>query len=407
MNQKNFELLNMVMQQTAMDPRERERMQQQEQHQKMLEELRITPERELPEMEFLFQLFGKPCFPRGELVAVTGKAKSGKTFFTSMLMTACAGGKVTELCRKPEQPPLKCLWYDTEQSEQSTQEILVGRIGRMACRSKDTDTERPDAGFPAELYDVFNARSLPWESRMGLLESAVAIYHPDLVVVDGVRDLIGDINDGIKAQDVVERFMKMAQRLQCCIVCVLHQNKGAEDRNLRGCIGTEITNKAFEVYACEKLMPQRIFAVEQTYTRKYDIGNMLYFTVDDDGLPCTSAAPETAATDCQQNRKSYPPMNDQYTYWENDKMKVHIRELFYDVLKNYKALYYSDLQKQVMELLNCKDAGYWNNLFVTAKNMAVIVNRHNQQGKSVWALPESQTVESPELFTERDGAAPY
>ena len=51
-----------------------------------LEQLRITPERELPRMEFLFRLFGKPCFPRGELVAITGKAKSGKTFVTSMLM---------------------------------------------------------------------------------------------------------------------------------------------------------------------------------------------------------------------------------------------------------------------------------------------------------------------------------
>ena len=52
----------------------------------LLEQLRITPEKELPKMEFLFQLFGKPCFPRRELVAITGKAKSGKTFVTSMLM---------------------------------------------------------------------------------------------------------------------------------------------------------------------------------------------------------------------------------------------------------------------------------------------------------------------------------
>ena len=52
----------------------------------MLEKLRITPEKELPPMDFLFRLFGKPCFPRRELVAITGKAKSGKTFVTSMLM---------------------------------------------------------------------------------------------------------------------------------------------------------------------------------------------------------------------------------------------------------------------------------------------------------------------------------
>ena len=51
----------------------------------LLEQLRITPERELPPMDFLFTLFGKPCFPRGELVGVTGKAKSGKTFVASML----------------------------------------------------------------------------------------------------------------------------------------------------------------------------------------------------------------------------------------------------------------------------------------------------------------------------------
>ena len=52
----------------------------------LLEQMRITPEKELPKMDFLFRLFGKPCFPRRELVAITGKAKSGKTFVTSMLM---------------------------------------------------------------------------------------------------------------------------------------------------------------------------------------------------------------------------------------------------------------------------------------------------------------------------------
>ena len=38
-----------------------------------LEKYRITPEKQLPKMDFLFRLFGKPCFPRRELVAITGK----------------------------------------------------------------------------------------------------------------------------------------------------------------------------------------------------------------------------------------------------------------------------------------------------------------------------------------------
>ena len=51
-----------------------------------LEGLRITCDKVLPPIDFLFRIWDKPCFPRGELVAVTGKAKSGKTLFNSMLM---------------------------------------------------------------------------------------------------------------------------------------------------------------------------------------------------------------------------------------------------------------------------------------------------------------------------------
>ena len=48
-----------------------------------LEACEITPDKQLPKRDFLFTMFGKPCFARGELVAVTGKSKSGKTYFCS------------------------------------------------------------------------------------------------------------------------------------------------------------------------------------------------------------------------------------------------------------------------------------------------------------------------------------
>ena len=68
----------------------------------LLEKLRITPEKELPKMDFLFRLFDKPCFPRRELVAITGKAKSGKTFVTSMLMAVGSQEVVRILAITPE-----------------------------------------------------------------------------------------------------------------------------------------------------------------------------------------------------------------------------------------------------------------------------------------------------------------
>ena len=96
-----------------------------------LEKLRITPEKQLPKMDFLFRLFGKPCFPRRELVAITGKAKSGKTFVTSMLMACCQSRDVLAFQRIGDEP-LKVLWYDTEQSDESTQDILRNRIMKLA-----------------------------------------------------------------------------------------------------------------------------------------------------------------------------------------------------------------------------------------------------------------------------------
>ena len=58
---------------------------------------RITSETDLPPMQPLFHMFGTPCFYRGELVADCGKAKSGKTFFLSILMAASLTQKALAL----------------------------------------------------------------------------------------------------------------------------------------------------------------------------------------------------------------------------------------------------------------------------------------------------------------------
>ena len=244
-----------------------------------LEHHRILPDSELKQVEFLFKMFKKPCFARGELVGVSGKAKSGKTFVCSILMALCFRNQVLSVDRI-EPRRLHVLWYDTEQSEESTQDILKNRILPMTGLS--------ESQFPKELFDVFNVRGEPYSERLPLLETAVSRYKPDLVILDGIRDLVADINDGVVAQEVLERLMRLASKQRCCIVCVLHQNKSVEDNNLRGWIGTELRNKAFEVYECSK-SSERIFAWAQTDTRKYDIPDKLKFAVNEQGIPyrCT------------------------------------------------------------------------------------------------------------------------
>ena len=336
----------------------------------LLEQLRITADKQLPKMDFLFQLFGRPCFPRRELVAVTGKAKSGKTFVTSMLIACCVIRDVLSFHRSCDDP-LRVLWYDTEQSDESTQDILKNRIQTLikANINQTNDLFNPPPSMESNI-NVFNVRSVSWKDRRQLLLEAVSHYGPDLVIVDGIRDLVNDINDGVLAQEVMEELMHLADEQNCCIVCILHQNKGSEDHNLRGWIGTELMNKAFEVYACEKLMPKRIFMVEQTLTRKYDIEQQLYFEVDQQGLPRLTAAPIEGRGDSKERLK---PLNQKYIVTEDDGgWTFNTRKLFSDALGNDSEVQASIFRERVMQLSGITVPQTYNNQLKKAIDEKII-----------------------------------
>jgi hypothetical protein len=370
-----------------------------------LESLRITPDKQLPKMDFLFRLFGKPCFPRRELVAITGKAKSGKTFVSSMLIATGASpnpsngrGDFMSTLERIQDAPLRVLWYDTEQSDESTQDILKNRIMRMIKtqplpmmegngylqgqnQMDDLFTPRPNReGLGEGLFDIFNVRAVEWKHRRSLLVEAVNMCKPDLVIVDGIRDLVNDINDGVLAQEVMEELLHLATEAECCIACVLHQNKGGEDHNLRGWIGTELMNKAFEIYSCEKMMPQRIFKLEQTQTRKYDIERAMYYEVNADGLPVTCGEPSTDTTEL-------PQLNREYKVTEDDGgWHMDVRRLFSDVLSGHDQITGSELRDQVCSRANIVSWKFYNSLLNKAIDEKVIMKSFDHVGHVIYTM---------------------
>ena len=369
----------------------------------LLEQLRITPEKQLKPMEFLFHLFGKPCFPRRELVAITGKAKSGKTFVTSMLMACCQSRDVLAFQRIGDEP-LRVLWYDTEQSDESTQDILKNRIMTLIKTTTDlTDsTDNNSCNSCNSLFkksiDVFNVRGVAWKERRDLLREAVTRCKPDLVIVDGIRDLVNDINDGVLAQEVMEELMHLATEHNCCIVCVLHQNKSGEDHNLRGWIGTELMNKAFEVYSCEKLLPQRIFSLEQTLTRKYDIERTMYFEVGDDGLPVSCGVPTDGGS--KDKADGYPQLNADYIrHDEHDQWQVDVRRLFSDAIGGRQQVTGAELRSEVCRLSNIRSWKFYNSLLEQAVNGEVIMKSYDHAAHVIYALRPQAPVQT-ELYQD-------
>ena len=243
---------------------------------------RITPSTEVQPHQFLFTWNDIPCFARGELVALTGKAKSGKTYMCSILMALAVKRQLMGLQRIQDEP-MKVVWIDTEQSADSTQEILCIRIASLIGQS-----------IPDNQYFVYNLRPDNWQDRLSLVLTCIGMHQPDLVIFDGIRDVVGDINNYQEAQTVLEKLLGTASYLNTCIVCVLHQNKSLEDKTLRGALGTELQNKSFETYECQKDPDTRIFCMRQIATRKYDITAKMEFSVDSNGLPVIEAKGDEA-----------------------------------------------------------------------------------------------------------------
>ena len=351
-----------------------------------LEKHRITSDKVLPPMEFLFSLFDEPCFPRRELVAFTGRAKSGKTFVMSMLMVLCMIAEVLAFRRQTKEK-LRVMWYDTEQSDNSTQDILKNRIMPLFWRSAGEGID-----FPEDMFDIFNVRNLDRDKREAYLMAAIEHHKPDLVILDGIRDLVGDINDGTVAQELIEKLMKIAQINDCCIVCVLHQNKSGESRDPRGWLGTELLNKAFDVFATEKLMPHRVFKLEQLYTRKFDIEQCLYFSVDEDGLPIVTEEPPIEYVSQQANNgEERSRLNDNYVIHKIDgSWEMDVKKLFTDVFQGYDTLTGATLRHAVMTLSGMVSRGMYNNCLSKAMDLGLMTKNFDSRNRRIYRLNTPQ-----------------
>lgn len=362
-----------------------------------LDGYRITSESDVPCEEFLFRMFGKPCFPRRDLSTITGVEKCGKTFFTSMLMACCAEQHVMELERIREQP-LKVMWYDTEQSLQSTKAILTDRVFKMVHTNLADHTELNENFF------VFNVRKCSVEERMEYLLTGIEAYKPDLVIIDNVCDLLSSINDGEESVKVINQLMEVATANDCNITVVIHLNRSGDKRNLRGWLGTQILHKTFDAFYCEAVAKTDVLSVQQFMTRKYTFKDVMYYKVNDEGLPVMTEAPDVQGRDengrfTGKKAEAYKvkasvvdDFNQDYIIRHPDDA-VHpwewdLRRLFADAMNTRAMMSPDDLQRDVMRLSGIKVVKYYKKVFGMAQDQHVIKTEMIRGGRiAVIPLP--------------------
>ena len=190
----------------------------------------------------ILKIHGSVIGTLGNFSASIGKAKSKKTFNVSAIVAAALkNGTVLSYTAELPENRRKILYVDTEQSSYHCAKVAK-RILRMA--GLPTGRNHKDLEFLV-------LRKYTPEERIAIVREA--IYRTEnvgLVVIDGIRDMVYDINSPSESTKVISLLMTWTGERHIHIHTILHQNKG--DENARGHIGTELSNKAETVLQVEK-----------------------------------------------------------------------------------------------------------------------------------------------------------
>ena len=275
---------------------------------------RITSESEIEDEEFLFRFMGEKCFPRKDLTTITGPAKGGKTFFSSLL---------------------------------------------------------------------------------DYLPVAIDAYRPDIIIVDGIADLIHDINDGPASSDLMEKFLKMANTFNCNIVLVIHLNRSGEKSNLRGWLGSVMLQKSYEVFNCTKVLQTKILSVEMSTSRNTNLEEKLYYTVNNQGIPVVTEKPDIQQRDpngkfaCKDSTsETANNFNREYTiHFPDSEWTWDFRKLFSDALAGCSSKSYEEMETEIMKLANIKQKQYYYKVLAQAEELGVIKKTKDRCGRVVIVMP--------------------
>ena len=211
----------------------------------------------------------------GNFSASTGKAKSKKTFNISA-MVAAAVTNTTVLNYRACLPEgkRKILYFDTEQSKYHCHNVLE-RIYKLSGLSVKKDD-------PRLLF--WGLREYTPKLRIALIDYALRKHQEvGLVIIDGLRDLMYDINNGKEATDVMTVLMAWTSVYDLHIHTVLHLNKN--DNNPRGHIGTELENKAETVLIISKNLQNNSISEVRPMHMKDKEFSTFAFHIDDNKLP--------------------------------------------------------------------------------------------------------------------------
>lgn len=203
--------------------------------------LRIKSDTVVEPEQYVLSVDGVGFFAQDDVHGLKSKQKAGKTSVLKVCSASLMKNEpVMRVKSEIEQPVV--LWLDTEQKPADVKAI-VDDVKQLSGVSDE---------YLDEHFFLFPLRKMNYETLLGDTRMLIERVHPQVALIDGVVDYVSSFNDEVLSRQLVHDLMMLAQEHHCAIICVLHENKAADDENMRGHLGTILAQKAGTVLQCHK-----------------------------------------------------------------------------------------------------------------------------------------------------------
>jgi hypothetical protein len=230
--------------------------------------LRYDPDTQPPPDEVCLVIADIPIAARGNLTALQGKSKVGKSAVVAAILGAAQRANYAT-----QGDTLQIGWHgegqgaivhlDTEQSPADWHALVSRSVKRSGMAAvSDRLVSVPIVRF---------ARSERLKLLEGILKHEMDAQGTiDLVVIDGIADLCTSPNDEAESLELVSQLMALAHTYAAPIIAILHENPASEQGKTRGHLGSELNRKAFANLRIDK-DTEGISTLYGTDMRKRDI----------------------------------------------------------------------------------------------------------------------------------------
>jgi hypothetical protein len=213
-------------------------------HLSEVEATRFDPKNPPPVEPWVFKLAGVEIAHPGNILTAAGAIKAAKSSVLSAIASSTIGAADRDyLGFEGRNPNCKAvLHFDTEQSRGDHFQMMMRALHRAGI-------DTPPTWFSSYSLILLG----PCERRAvicAMARKAAATSGLHSIFIDGVADLVFDVNDATEACGLVAELHQLATETGCVIITALHHNPGGE--KTRGHLGSQIERKSESVLVLRK-----------------------------------------------------------------------------------------------------------------------------------------------------------